>query len=396
MLLDRLQRASFKGIEFLVQSSSIKFGQKTVVHQYPNASRTEVEFLGAAEDTFSLEIYIHDTGDTYVAKRNALKNALLTSDIGLLIHPYEGAIQCSVVDFASLAENDKEFGVARFNVTFQKTSKKLFPTNSILNSAIIRELFTGISGDLGESVSGQYTNDGVYQGVFTNTMGRLNNLSGILASVQSIVPLTSSLANSFNSKLTAFTGGLVSFAQTPELLGAALQSVFSGLDLIAVKPLDNIAIYKSFFDYGDEQAANLIPPITVEQATINENDRLLRQFVQAQALSLSYAAIATVEFDDDLQLDQYQDLLEAEFQKIVTFADSDVSFELSGIRNEAQIYFQNQRVRRVITIEVPKNPLTKISYLLYGSLDDFNKLYELNGRVNPSLLEGNIKVLTEA
>lgn len=396
MLIDRLQKASFKGIEFLVQNSSVKFGQKTVVHQYPNANRTEVEFLGAAEDTFSLDIFIHDSDESYIAKRNALKNALLSPDIGILVHPYEGSILCSVVDFASLGEKDTEFGIARFSVTFQKTSKKLFPTTSILNSAVIRDLFSGFSGDLAGSVADGYQYDGVYQGVFTNTMTRLQALNSAMLSVQSIVPLTSGLANAFNSKLTAFGGGLVSFAQSPTLLAAALKNVFSGLDLIAVKPLDNIAIYKSFFDYGDSQAADIIPPITVEQATINDNDQLLRQFVQAQALSLSYAAIATVEFDDDQQLDQYQQLLEAEYQKIITFASSDVSFGLSDLRNQAQIYFDNQKVRRVITIQVPKNPLTKINYLLYGNLDDFNKLYELNGRANPVQYEGTIKVLTEA
>ena len=393
-LLDRLQKASFKGVSFLVENSSIVFGQKTVTHQYPNSSRTEVEFLGAAEDTFSLDLIIHASGTEYIAKRNQLKAILLEGGIGLLVHPYEGSVLCSVVGRPEVIESDKEFGVAKFSATFQKTSKKLFPTSSLLNSAIIRNLFTAFGIELSGTISDGVSADDTYQTVFDNTRSKASSLFDIFSTVQNIVPLTGTLANNFNSKVLGFQANIVAMSQAPELLASSLDSVFDSMDLIAASPIDNVTIQSQFFDFGDDE--EIIPPITVEQQTINDNNLLIKQYVQAKSLSIAYAAIATITFPDDETLDFYENLLEAQYQKIILYANSDINYSISLLRNQARLYFNNQQVRRVITIEVPKNPLAKITYLLYGNLNDFQKLYELNARRSPELYDGTIKALTEA
>ena len=76
-LIDKLQKASFKGVDFLVENSSISFGQKTVVHEYPNSKRVEIEFLDNRPDIFDLDIYINSVGNDYLSKRNALKKWVL-------------------------------------------------------------------------------------------------------------------------------------------------------------------------------------------------------------------------------------------------------------------------------------------------------------------------------
>lgn len=393
-LLDRLQKATFKGVPFFVENSAITFGQKTVTHQYPNSNRTEVEFLGAAEDSFTIDLFINATDNDYIARRNQLKAILLEGGIGLLVHPYEGSVLCSVVGRPTVTESDKEFGIAKFTVTFQKTSKKLFPTSSILNSAVIRNLFGEFGTELSSSVEGGVSADDTYQTVFLNTKSKMDSLSTIFTVVQSIVPLSESLASDFNSKLTSFYGNIVSMSQSPELLAASLDDVFGAMDLLAASPIDNVTIQQQFFDFSDDD--EIIPPITVEQETINNNNFLIKQYVQAKALSLAYVAIATVTFGDDQTLDYYENILEQQYQKVIAYANSDINYSLSLLRNQVRIYFNNQKVRQVINIEIPKMPLTVLTYSLYGSLTDFDTLYALNQRANPALYSGTVKVLTEA
>ncbi len=392
-LIDRLQAASFKGVDFLVQSSSIKFGQKTVTHQYPNTDRTEVEFLGLAEDTFNLDIFIHSAEPDYIEKRNALKIALSDGEVGQLVHPYEGQIEVSVVGQVTLREVDEEFGVARFTVTFQKTTEQSFPAQAIDNSSVIRQLFGEFSLQLQEFVEDNFAFLGDYPGVFEDAENELNQLLDIFNEVQNLVPLKSNLSALFLSNVRTFDNTIPQMINDPVLLAQTLADTFESLDGIAVADLENVIVYQSFFDFGDDNPIDT--PITVEGRRIQENREILRTYVQSIALALSYNAISLVDFDDDIQMNSFESSFEDQYQKILAFVrDADIRKDLSLLRNEAVLFFDNQDVRRVFTENIAPMPLVKLVYLLYESFDDFDRLFELNGKRNPVLYQGDTRVLT--
>jgi prophage DNA circulation protein len=54
----KLRIASFKGVEFHYQDSTIDGGRKTVTHEYPDSRIRYVEDLGQLEKTFSITAII--------------------------------------------------------------------------------------------------------------------------------------------------------------------------------------------------------------------------------------------------------------------------------------------------------------------------------------------------
>jgi len=391
-LLDRLRPATYKGAEFLVETSSITFGQKTVTHQYPNSNRTEVEFLGAAEDIFSLNIYIHSTENDYISKRNLLKRILESEGPGLLVHPYEGEIRCSVVGQVTLDEDDRNFGIARFSVTWQKTSLYLFPNEALNNIAKIRTLFLQLKNAYKNKVIDEY----FFEDILPEDFGRTKNFLTVIGQefemIKTIVPLDSEKESSYNSSVETFNDNIVTNVTDNESLATDLDNIVTNLDGLASEQVDNVSIYQALYEIGTQ--ALISPALTVQSQELNDNIALITNYINIMALGLSYNAFALVTFETDQDINFHEDLLEDQYDYIFLRLDSEIGFITNSLRNEITKFFEAQDVRRVIDMNVPGNPLTKLVYLLYDNLDDYEKIYELNNKLNPVWYEGDIKVLT--
>ena len=111
---DLLQKASFRGAEFFVDSASTTGGRKTVTHEFPNTDRRYIQDMGLKQRSFTVEAIITGSGAEYFSKRDALLNALETEGPGILVHPFYG--QVSVVnDPYRLEEEISSIGRARIS-----------------------------------------------------------------------------------------------------------------------------------------------------------------------------------------------------------------------------------------------------------------------------------------
>ena len=393
-LIDRLRRATFKGAEFLVETSSISFGQKTVVHNYPNSDRTEVEFLGQSEDIFSLEIYIHSIENDYIGKRNLLKSILSSPGTGLLVHPYEGEIRCSVVDKVTLVEEDRSLGIAKFSVTFQKTSKYLYPTAALNNITKIRNLYIQLKNAYKNKVIDEYFFEDYLPATFTQTKHTLTALHKEFEIIKSIAPLDKDNESKYDKSIKAFEDNINSSSSDSEILAENIDNVVADLDNLAANDIDNINLYGSLYDFGGQTL--IVPELTVEARIINNNYSLISNYINILALGLSYNVIALIDFVTDQELNFYEQLLETQYQYVFPNLSSDIGAILNQLRNEITKFFDAQDVRRVIIKEVTGNPLVKLCYLLYGNTDDYERIYNLNNRLSPVWYEGDVKVLTVA
>jgi len=392
LLLDRLRTATFKGVEFLVENSSISFGQKTVVHQYPNSDRTEVEFLGQSEDIFTLDIYINSIEEDYIGKRNLLKDILNSSGAGLLVHPYEGEVRCSVVDKITLVENDRSFGLARFSVTFQKTSLYLYPTNALDNITKIRNLYVQLQNAYKNKVIDEYYFDNFLPENFIKTKQTLSALYHEFEIVKSIVPLNKDQEVEYNKSINTFNNNINSSVSDPNVMAESLDNVITNIDGLATNEIDNIEIYKKLYEFGGYYLIS--PELTAQAKIVNGNYRLISNYINIIMLGLSYNSIALIKFETDEQLNSFEALLESQYNYIFLNLDSDIAFLINSLRNEITKFFNSQDVRRVITKEVTGNPLVKLCYLLYENTNDYEKIYNLNNKISPIWYEGNIRVLT--
>jgi hypothetical protein len=388
-LLDSLQAASFKGVSFLVKNSSIAFGQKVAKHDYPNSNRTETEFLGQSLDVFSLDIYIHGKGQDYLQQRTALKAALSSEGEGILIHPYEGEIIATAMN-PTLVESDRELGIARFNVTFQKVEKGIFPSQSGDNSAQIKQgadsFLSGISDALVNNVAidGQIYDD--FKVKSENLLQLFEEAKDIAAIAPDRLALYQTALNTFQTNLFGNIFDMADYAT--DLVGVLEKLLF-----LSDSAQSNIDILKTFFSFGDDDAP--INNVTFAQQTALSNREALNDVIQGAALALAYTNAATIDFITDVELSNTQTLLEDQYDAIIEDMVQELRFTLSILRSDMKEYFDNQQVRRVVSVQVSNQSLTNVVYGYYGTLDDYDQFFGLNNRLNPLLINGNVTILAD-
>jgi prophage DNA circulation protein len=123
-LLDRLYSASFNGIPFLMSSSDMSYARKTVTHEYPNKKFRYVEDLGENLKSFDIRAII--TGDDYLILREAFIISLQMKGVGILIHPFYGALTVVVKNY-TVSEDMTRVGECIFTITFQEAYLNIFP-----------------------------------------------------------------------------------------------------------------------------------------------------------------------------------------------------------------------------------------------------------------------------
>lgn len=91
----RLRKASYNGVGFNVTSASVRFGRRTVTHEYPQRDSIYSEDLGKSARVFDLTGFI--VGDTYVSQTKRLLKVLEASnednEAGKLVHPWLGTVR---------------------------------------------------------------------------------------------------------------------------------------------------------------------------------------------------------------------------------------------------------------------------------------------------------------
>jgi prophage DNA circulation protein len=112
---DRLETASFRGIEFLTDSHDSKGGRRLVVKQYPGSEIAEVEDLGGKAGEFRLNAYF--IGADYDLACNAFMAVLNKAGADWLTHPWLGKIWVRARDW-SRHESNKEGGTCTLSIDF--------------------------------------------------------------------------------------------------------------------------------------------------------------------------------------------------------------------------------------------------------------------------------------
>ncbi|MEM7746075.1 MAG: DNA circularization N-terminal domain-containing protein [Pseudomonadota bacterium] len=113
-----LRPASFRGVPFEVWQRGERGGQRGAHHVYPLRDEGWVEQLGLDDERFTLEAFV--IGDDYMARRDALRDALKEPGAGELIDPWLGSLEVVVDPSAgwSISETSRRGRMARFSLTF--------------------------------------------------------------------------------------------------------------------------------------------------------------------------------------------------------------------------------------------------------------------------------------
>lgn len=124
---DRLQKASFRGVEFQVEADDAAFGRRVQLHEYPQRDKPYAEDMGRKAREIGLTAFL--IGPEYMAARDRLLAAIEEPGPGTLVHPWYGQLTVVVKDDGCRVTHSRdEGGLCRIQLSFVEAGELAFPS----------------------------------------------------------------------------------------------------------------------------------------------------------------------------------------------------------------------------------------------------------------------------
>jgi len=135
--LEQLRPASFRGVPFLVDETSLSTGKRAQVHQYAERDDWFVEELGANADRFP--VTAHLIGDDVFEQRDRLIAALKLPGAGTLVLPVDGEFEAHCLDIRVRDSITGDNRISRLGLTFVRSGQNQFPEATVDHGQAVLE-----------------------------------------------------------------------------------------------------------------------------------------------------------------------------------------------------------------------------------------------------------------
>ena len=373
-LLDNLYPASFRGISFLIEDSSVSGGRKTVTHEFPNSDRRYVEDLGLSNEIINITACV-PTAD-YFSRRDAIKAALDQEGYGTLVHPFYGLRNVAVIGY-TINESPSDLGDVKIAINFSVAQELLFPSG-ISSDSFISGQVTALFDTMKTGFFKSYEWVAKYAHNATSILSGLNDVTSIVSSVADTFTTRSEFddetASVYRSKYTTYNNDKASYITTKVTDEVNLYDETRGL----VEALDDVPnTGNQGFGVGRKLARfTLTEPInpasTKDQISRakNQNSLIDMMLVLAFGVTCRNIGLYAVKSLEDIELlrteldTQYEVLLNRSSLSEQVFQD------VQDLRSSTIRYLDNQVLvaPAIETVEVSDMPLTVLEYQQYGGL----------------------------
>lgn len=390
----QLYPASYRGIPFNFTTGSNTAGRKTVTHEFPNKTFRFIEDLGKNLRTLTITGLVH--GILWLQHKKDLEEALNTEGIGVLRHPFYGDINCVCTGY-TVTDDDKEIGVATFEMTFAEANENIFPAATGDNASAIANFSRQMYGKIGN-----YIQNNFFIQFFRNIQDSGNQLKLFEQELKAIGDLSNASSDakaSFDVLLGTFGKQAYILPQQPNLLGEQLPNLVDSFDSLSQTVDDRDNINNKLFGFGEDAT-----PITLESPENVEKDRnrkIINGSVNGIALANLYENAVLLDYQDDQQLNAKIDDLEDKYERLVFGSNNSLDDEsldnMQALRDEWRKFYEQLRltINKVIQVETKKMPLKVMVYQHYGNIDNFDIIMQLNNINNPALIEGTFSILSQ-
>lgn len=283
----QLFTASFRGVTFHVEGSSISAGRRTVTHQFPMRDEPFTEDLGRGARSYQVSGFV--LGDDYIDQVQRLRAVLEEPGPGTLVHPELGEMRV-VADGSCTVNFDMVQRRAQVSMTFVEAGRIEFPKTTVATQYASRLSADKLSLSAIEAFAASIVLSGVPDFVKSALQGDLLDALSIVSNAEisaalGLVDSLSGLANSiidfvdfdpkaFATKLMGAVGlsGLATSVAGWQNVGRSLTNLFDSLHSDKEEPV-----------YG---------PIKPQSAVVIESNRkatyeLFRAAVLVQAIGVS-------------------------------------------------------------------------------------------------------------
>lgn len=208
---DQLLPASFRGVPFQVEGSTVPVGQKVQLHEYPKRDEAYAEQMGKRARVHKLTAFV--IGADCFEQRDKLLKALETEGEGTLVHPQLGQISV-IAGECDMTHDRREGGMVRFELTFYPGQAQINPTTKA-NTA--QQAAKASLGYWDSALSRYQSAMSMVDAARINAIGLQNKLGGVFAVI----------ARQFAPLLGAY-GSVGSLAQAVINAPGGISSLFGG------------------------------------------------------------------------------------------------------------------------------------------------------------------------
>ncbi len=411
MAIIETKPGAYKGVSFLVITSSTAGGRKDVLFEYPNSDRQKIEDLGLRPRAYSMSVIIPH--ENYLQDRDNLLRALEDGDKGPLDHPFYGKIENVRARSFTITEKLSDLGRAELQITFAVDNDIGIPqkADNAISEASVQNAI--LNDSIAADIAADYEVDEGFFGNFQDAQDLLNGTADVFADVVSVATAITTEINQYAANINEYSTKINQLVSIPQDLANSVKNIFSTINTLFASVENTFEAFTSgnFFDFGDNDLdIHLTTQGRVQRA---QNRDVINQAMQTFSLGYAYLNAAQIEFQTVDDIDAVNVILEDQYGKIqniqsvavdglasplttVRGLSSETLTALTDMRTIANKLLDDKRTeaRKTVVINTKLMPMSVIAYQYYGNTDLADTLLELNAVKGASFIQGDIKILT--
>jgi|DEB0MinimDraft_6_1074348.scaffolds.fasta_scaffold07821_4 prophage DNA circulation protein len=384
---EEVKGASYRGIRFYVETSSVSFGRRNALHEYPYKNKPFVEDLGRKAKTFSFNAYL--LGDDYIRDRTRLIKAIENNETsGTLIHPTLGTIQVKPTDGCSISDNGRQGGKGVITLEFVEAGENTFPNFSLFTESQILSLFGEIQTSLISAFPEVYKVAQIGGFVVNSAIATTQEYIDTFRTVQNIGAKISNKVSDFKRNLASFEDNLNIIATSPTTFITSISNLFDDFNEIFSNPSDKYEASKQLQEFSPtyESRSYTTPSRIQENANNNQIVETMRSF----SLAIMSQATAEETFDSKSKVTQRRneilDVYETRIEQAGIAEQNQVRSDLINLRS-ATVGYLNESSDTLPDIQtVAYNSTLPAYYIaneLYGDSLRYEEIVNDNGIQHP-------------
>jgi prophage DNA circulation protein len=391
---DKYRQASFRGVQFFVETSDREGGRRGVQHEFAQRDVPYTEDTGRKGRSFNLDGYV--LGDDYFTQRDQLITACEAEGPAELVHPYFGRLVVNCFNF-KVRESSKDGGIAIFSFSFVEAGQQAFP-----NASQDTTFNTGSAADALKSASKNSFADKfsvLKQPAFV-LKAAADKVKAFSAQVETVSKTFSSAAADLTElsftlrKLTANVNDLLA---TPDKLAEQMGSALGFLRTASGSAEDSFNGLKGMLGFGSDDKPVAITTSTRQKQF--DNQKALNDMIKQIAVAEAVQSAIEVPFDsvEDAEAAR-SDLIGAIDDQMVDTTSDDVYAAQQDLmaRMIQSLPPPNQALSRIGTVTKPKTTNSLIlAYDVYESPSLESDIITRNKISNPAFILGGreLKIL---
>lgn len=401
-------QGSFKGVPFLFRETRKRIGRQRITYQYPQKSINSRSVIdnGLYEPDYSLTVYLTGSGIDYYDNKRRFENILNSYGSGILIHPTDGEVRCQV-GINSVIESTEEVGRVTYQVEFSATSEPQFPTITDNATSNIENRFNSTLNELLNAFNNAWAATLSFQNAITKYRDYLQQVLNRFRSSLQLVSIDKDRLSVFINNLNTVESNKNEIVTQGSQTSQAIANLYKDMSNLTDDVNDKSTLNQHFFNFTVDGETN---NNTLARVEAQRNAKLMALYVNSYALTYDFQNTSQNIYltEDDIKiqsenLNTQYDLTSNinfyldEFGSRQSLISQDTIDNVTFLRDKTTQYLTNQlaNARQIETIYVSNRSLVDLVYDLYGNLDLYDAIAQLNQFANQSVITGTIKVLSQ-